>query len=205
MKNIEIPIYQPFIGQEEKNNVMSCLDENWISSKGKYINLFKTPFVVTNIKYSSTCSNGTVALHLALEALEELGPGDEVIVPVFAYIASVNAIKYTGAKPVFVDSKKKDTWNIDENLIEDCITNKTKAILVVHLYGNSCNMDKIVKISKKNKLFLIEDCAESFGTEYKNIATGNYGDISTFSFFETKPLPQAKVWSPQIKELDQKG
>ena len=126
---------------------MSCLDENWISSKGKYINLFQDSFCeFTNIKYSSTCSNGTVALHLALEALG-LGPGDEVIVPVFTYIASVNAIKYTGAKPVFVDSK--DTWNIDENLIEDCITNKTKAILVVHLYGNSCNMDKIVKISKK--------------------------------------------------------
>lgn len=187
MKNKAIPIYQPFLGKKEKKYAIDCLDENWISSKGKYVNLFESSFCnYTNIKFASTCSNGTVALHLALEALG-IGPNDEVIVPALTYIASVNAIKYTGASPVFIDSKK-DTWNIDENKIDNLISNKTKAILVVHLYGNPCNMDKIIQIARSNNLYVIEDCAESFGTEYKKIHTGNFGDVSTFSFFGNKTI-----------------
>jgi len=187
MKNKSIPIYQPFIGEKEKENVLQCIEDNWISSKGEFINRFENEFCsFTGSKYASSVTNGTVALHLALLALD-VGPGDEVIVPVLTYIASINAIKYVGAKPVFIDSKI-DTWNIDENKIEREITSKTKAIMAVHLYGNSCNMNSISRICKKHELFLIEDAAESFGTYYNGLHAGTIGDIGTFSFFGNKTI-----------------
>jgi len=187
MNNKFIPIYTPYTNSIEKEYVLKCLDDNWISSKGEYIGLFEKSFCdYTSVKYASAVSNGTVALHLALLALD-IGPGDEVIVPVLTYIASVNAIKYVGAKPVFVDSKV-DTWNIDENRIKAAITSKTKAIMAVHLYGNSCNIKKISYICNKHKLLLIEDAAESFGSYYNGKHTGTIGDIGTFSFFGNKTI-----------------
>ena len=123
-----IPVYKPYLGLEEKSNVNDCLDSSWISSKGKYIEEFeeRTKAYIGN-KYASTVSNGTVALHLALLA-GGISSGDEVITPNFTYVASTNSILMTGAKPVFVEIDK-DTWNIDVNLIESKISNKTKAIL----------------------------------------------------------------------------
>lgn len=130
--------------------------------------------------------NGTVALHLALVALG-IGPGDEVIVPTLTYIASVNAIAYTGSTPIFVDSLE-DTWQMDPEDIKRKITNKTRAIMVVHLYGQPCDMDNIMKIAKENDLFVIEDCAEAFGSLYKGKHVGVFGDIATFSFFGNKTI-----------------
>ncbi len=187
MKKTEIPVYQPSITDLEKKYVNECLDSSWISSKGKYVDIFENSFSEkTNINYSTSVCNGTVALHLALLSLG-IGPGDEVIVPTFTYIASVNAILYCGATPIFVDSLQ-ESWQIDPQDIIKKITPKTKAIMVVHLYGQSCEMDYICKISKDNNVFLIEDCAEGFGTYYKGKHVGSFGDISTYSFFGNKTI-----------------
>lgn len=181
------PVYYPSLNGNEKKYVNECLDSSWISSKGKFIKEFEENFAkYIDIKHATAVSNGTVALHLALLALG-IGPGDEVIVPTFTYIASVNSISYTGATPVFVDSLAEN-WQMNPQDVLKKITNKTKAIMAVHLYGHPCNLDELVKISKDNSLFLIEDCAESFGSKYNDKYTGTYGDISTFSFFGNKTI-----------------
>jgi len=180
-------VYQPNLSGNEKKYVQECLDSTWISSKGKFIQQFENNFSkFTGIKNSVAVSNGTVAIHVALLALG-IGQGDEVIVPTFTYIASVNAIHYTGAKPVFVDSKP-DTWQLDVTKIEEKISPKTKAIMAVHIYGHPCEMDEILKIANKHKLFVIEDCAEAIGTYYNEKHAGTSGHISTFSFFGNKAI-----------------
>lgn len=187
MENSLIPVYKPWLEGNEKLYVNECLDSNWISSKGKFINEFENEFAkYIKIRKASSVCNGTVALHLALKVLE-IGDGDEVIVPTFTYIATINAIKMVGAKPVFVDSLS-GTWNIDFNDIIKKITPKTKAVMVVHLYGLPCEMDQIGKICKDHKLYLIEDAAEAFGSFYKSKHVGTFGDISTFSFFGNKTI-----------------
>ena len=185
--SFKYPVYQPNLSGNEKKYVQECLDSTWISSKGKFIKQFEDNFsTFTGIKYSVAVSNGTVALHVALLAIG-IGKDDEVIVPTFTYIASVNSINYTGAKPVFVDSDP-DTWQIDTKKIEEKISKKTKAIMAVHIYGHPCEMVEIRKIADKHKLFIIEDCAEAIGTLYKGKHVGLFGDISTFSFFGNKSI-----------------
>jgi len=182
-----IPVYKPYITEREKDYVNQCLDSTWISSKGEFIEKFQFAFSkYIGVKYSAAVSNGTVALHLALLALG-IGKDDEVIVPTLTYIASVNAITYTGAKPIFVDSLS-DTWQMDPNDINRKITSKTKAILAVHLYGHPCDMDSLLTITKENSLYLIEDCSEAIGSKYKNKYVGSFGDIATFSFFGNKTI-----------------
>lgn len=183
----KIPVYQPSLTGNEKKYVNECLDTTWISSKGKFVSQFENEFAkYVNVKHATSVSNGTVAIHLALVALG-IGEGDEVIVPTLTYIASVNCIAYTGATPVFVDSLN-DTWQIDPEDIRKKITPKTKAIMPVHLYGQACDMDEIMKIAKEYNLYVIEDCAEAFGTLYKNKHVGTFGDISCFSFFGNKTI-----------------
>jgi perosamine synthetase len=182
-----IPIYQPSLNGNEKKYVNECLDSTWISSKGKFVNKFENAFAdYVGVKNATSVSNGTVAIHLALLALG-IGEDDEVIVPTLTYIASVNSIVYTGAKPVFVDSLN-ESWQIDPEDVLKKITPKTKAIMAVHLYGHPCDMDSLVKICKENNLFLIEDCAEAIGTLYKGKHVGTFGDIATFSFFGNKTI-----------------
>ncbi|MDB0053306.1 DegT/DnrJ/EryC1/StrS family aminotransferase [Alphaproteobacteria bacterium] len=183
----KIPVYVPKLSGNEKRYVNECLDTTWISSKGKFISKFEEKFSkFLNVDYSTSVSNGTVALHLALATLG-IGKGDEVIVPTLTYIASVNAIAYVGAEPVFADSHSK-TWNIDPSKLLELITPKTKAIMVVHLYGNSCDMDNILKICQERNIFIIEDAAEAFGTKYNNKYIGTFGDVATFSFFGNKTI-----------------
>ncbi len=185
--NIKIPIYQPSLVGNEKKYVNDCLDSSWISSKGKYISDFENAFAnYIDIEHAASVCNGTVAIHLALIALG-IGPDDEVIVPTLTYIASVNAIAYTGATPVFVDSLP-DTWQMNPDDVKRKITSKTKAIMAVHLYGHPCDMDALTKIAKENEIFLIEDCAEAIGTEYDGKHVGTFGDIATFSFFGNKTI-----------------
>ncbi len=184
---INIPVYQPFLAGREKEYVNQCLDTKWISSKGDFVTRFEKEFAAyIEVGYATTVSNGTVALHLALLSLG-LGSGDEVIVPTFTYIASVNAIAYVGATPVFVDAEN-NFWNIDPDSIVAKITAKTKAILVVHLYGAPCELEKIVQICKKYNLLLIEDVAEAFGSKYHGKYLGTFGDLATFSFFGNKTI-----------------
>jgi perosamine synthetase len=184
---IKIPVYQPSLSQLEKDYVNDCLDTTWISSKGKYISLFEEEFAkFTNIKYAAATCNGTTALHLSLLAMG-IKKGDEVIVPSFTYIASVNAIRYCQATPVFVDSLSSN-WQIDPNDIICKITPQTKAIIPVHLYGHPCDMDSISSIAKEHNLYVIEDCAEAFGSYYKDKHVGSFGDVAMFSFFGNKTI-----------------
>ena len=184
---IKIPIYEPSLNGNEKKYVMECLDSTWISSKGEFLNRFENEFSKKiDVKFVTSVSNGTVALHLSLLALG-LGPGDEVLVPTLTYIASVNAIKYVGATPIFVDSDPL-TWQIDPKDIIKKITKNTKAILAVHLYGHPCELDQILKIAKHNDIYLIEDCAEAFGSYFEGRHVGGFGDISTFSFYGNKTI-----------------
>ena len=199
------PVYQPTLSGNEKKYVLECLDSTWISSKGKFITKFEQEFSsFLNINYSASVSNGTVALHLALLALG-IGQGDEVVVPSFTYIASVNAINYTGAKPVFVDSEL-DHWQMDTEDVKKKITSKTKAVMAVHLYGHTCDMDELVKLCKEQNIYLIEDAAEAFGSKYKGKFAGTFGDISTFSFFGNKTITTGEggMVSTNNKELHDK-
>jgi perosamine synthetase len=185
--NYRYPVYQPSLAGNEKKYVADCLDSTWISSKGAYLGKFETAFAAySEVKYATAVCNGTVALHLALLALG-IGPGDEVIVPTFTYIASVNAIAYTGATPVFVDSLP-DTWQMNPDDVRRKITANTRAIMAVHLYGHPCNLDALLKIAREHDIFLVEDCAESIGSKYKGRHVGSFGDIATFSFFGNKTI-----------------
>lgn len=185
--SFKYPVYQPNLSGNESKYVQECLDSTWISSKGKFIKQFENNFsVFTDIDNSVAVANGTVALHVAMLALG-IGKDDEVIVPTFTYIASVNAIAYTGAEPVFVDSDP-DTWQIHAKKIEARISKKTKAIMAVHIYGHPCDMAEIRKIANKHKLFIIEDCAEAIGTLFNGKHVGQFSDISTFSFFGNKSI-----------------
>lgn len=172
---------------KETEYVNDCLKTGWISSSGKYVNEFEAKFGdYCGAKYAVAVCNGTVALHLALVALG-IGVNDEVIIPNFTMIASAFAVCYTGAAPVFVEVNKS-TWNIDVEKIEAKITSKTKAIMVVSIFGQPCNMERIWEIAKKYNLKIVEDAAESHGASYKGIKTGNLADITTFSFFANKNL-----------------
>ena len=184
---MKYPVYQPSLSGNEKKYVNECLDSTWISSNGKFISKFEEGFAsFIGAKHAAGVCNGTVALHLALLTLG-IGEGDEVIVPTLTYIASVNAITYTGATPVFVDSLKS-TWQMDPEDVKAKITSKTRAVMCVHLYGHPCDMEKLTKITKDHGLFLIEDCAEAIGSKFEGQMVGTFGDISTFSFYGNKTI-----------------
>jgi perosamine synthetase len=187
MTSFKYPVYKPLLSGREREYVNDCLDTTWISSKGKYVSAFETQFAnYIGVKHAFTVSNGTVAIHLALLALG-IGPGDEVIVPTFTYVASVNTIMHAGATPVFADSES-DYWQVCPRSIRAKITPKTKAIMVVHLYGHPCEMDEITKIAEEFNLRLIEDCAEAVGSEFLGRKIGSFGDVATFSFFGNKTI-----------------
>ncbi len=187
MENDFIPVSEPFLNGNEKKYVNEALDTNWISSRGKFVDLFETGFAkFSGVNYATTVSNGTNAIHLGLKALG-IESGDEVILPDFTMICSVLPICYLGATPVFVDAEK-ETWNIDPNKIEEKITSKTKAIMVVHIYGHPCDMKPIWEIAKKYNLKIIEDAAETHGAEYYGRKCGNLGDLAAFSFFSNKVI-----------------
>lgn len=180
-----IPVAAPALVGNEKKYVVDCLESNWISSTGAYIERFEQAFAnFCGGKYAVSCCNGTAALHLALLALG-VGPEDEIIAPTLTFVATANAIKYCGARPIFLDSEL-ETWNLDPSLIEEQITERTKGIIVVHLFGHPVDMDPVISIARKYGLFVVEDAAEAHGAEYKGRRVGSLGDISTFSFYGNK-------------------
>ena len=181
----QIPVAEPLIGDEELRLVTDCIKSGWISSKGEYIGKFEEEFArYCGCKYGVAVHNGTVALHLALCALG-VGKGDEVLVPDLTFVATVNAVIYTGAKPIYVDVHPR-YWCIDPEKIEERITRRTKAIIPVHLYGHPCDMDAIRDIAEDHDLYVIEDAAEAHGAEYKGQKAGSLGDIACFSFYGNK-------------------
>jgi len=187
MSDLRIPVYRPDLGGNERAYLLDCLESTWISSKGRYIRDFETAFCArVGATHGVSVCNGTVALHLAMVALG-IGPGDEIILPTLTYIASANAVTYTGATPVFVDSLPA-TWQMDPEDVARKITPRTKAIMAVHLYGHPCDMDAIAALARRHRLFVIEDCAQAIGTVYKNRHAGTFGDVATFSFFGNKTI-----------------
>ncbi|BDH79963.1 aminotransferase DegT [Methanothermobacter tenebrarum] len=180
-----IPVLEPSIGEKEIENVLKAVKSGWVSSKGKFVEEFERKFAEYHgVNFGVSTSNGTTALHLALESLG-IGKGDEVLVPVLTFAATANAVLYCNAKPVFVDSHP-DYWCIDPEKIEERITKNTKAIIPVHLYGHPCDMAWIQDIAEENDLYVIEDAAEAHGAEYRSEKVGTFGDISCFSFYGNK-------------------
>lgn len=180
-----IPVCEPTLSGKEKEYLLDCLESNWISSAGKYIPAFEEKFAAEcHCKYGIACANGTVALHLGLAALG-LEPADEVILPTFTMIATINAVTYTGATPVLIDSEPR-TWNMDVNQLADKITAKTKAIIPMHTYGHPVDMDPLMELAEKHGIFVMEDAAEAHGAEYKGRRAGGLGHAGGFSFYANK-------------------
>ncbi len=180
-----IPVCEPLITKKEIEYVIDCLKSGWVSSAGKYIEQFEKGWAsYCGMKHGVAVSSGTTALQIAVRLLD-LKPGDEVIMPTFTIISCAQAVIYCGGKPVLVDIDSRN-WQMDVSQIENVITNKTKAIMVVHIYGHPADMDPIIEIAKKNDLMIIEDAAEVHGAEYKGRRCGSFGDISVFSFYANK-------------------
>jgi len=180
-----INIAKPLIGSEEKQAVLDVLDSG-ILAQGPRVKAFEEAFAaMCGVKHAIATSSGTTALHTALLA-NGIGPGDEVITPSFTFIASANSVLFVGASPVFVDIDPR-TFNLDPQLITAAITDKTRAIMPVHLYGLSCDMDPILDIASKYGLLVIEDACQSHGATYHGRKVGSMG-TGTFSLYPTKNM-----------------
>lgn len=181
-----IPWAKPDFWGNEIEYVTKALESNWISG-GEYLDQLESKFSsILGKKYVLAVSNGTTAIHLAYLGLG-LKAGDEIIVPGFAFLAAANVAVQLGIKPVFADIDPH-TWCLDPVVLEKCITKKTKAIVVVHSYGNICNLDKIMSIADRLYIPVIEDCAEALFSKYDNKYCGSFGKINTFSFQATKTI-----------------
>ena len=182
-----IPVNEPLLNGNEKKYLNECIDTGWISSEGPFVKRFEDSFAKkVNRKYGIAVANGTAALDIAVEALG-IGEGDEVILPTFTIISCIHQIIRSGATPVLVDSDP-NTWNMDISQIEEKITIKTKAIMVVHIYGLPVDIDPILELAIKYNLKIIEDAAEMIGQSYKGNPCGSFGDLSTFSFYPNKHI-----------------
>lgn len=180
-----IPVAVPSLNGNEKKYVSECLDSTWISSAGEFIGRFEQSFAdFCGVRHAVAINNGTTAIHLALVALG-IGEGDEVLIPTLTYIATANAVAYCNARPVLVDSEP-GTMNMDAAQLEAKITSRTKAIIVVHLYGHPTNMGPVMEVARRHGLKVIEDAAEAHGAEYCGKRVGGLGDCATFSFFGNK-------------------
>jgi len=181
------PIMQPSLSGNELEYVIDCIKTNWISSQGSYVRSFEALIAeFCHVSNALAVSNGTVALHLALVSMG-VGEGDEVIIPNLTFAACANAVLHAGAKPVIVDITS-DTWTLDPNEVRKSITDSTKVIMPVHLYGHPCDMDAIMDIAREYNLLVLEDCAEALGTLYKGNPVGSFGDAAAFSFFGNKTI-----------------
>jgi perosamine synthetase len=180
-----IPVCEPTLTGNELKYVTQAIETNWISSAGSFIRDFEARFAAAcGTKYGIACANGTVAMHLALATLG-LEPGDEVIVPTFTMIATVNAVTYCGATPVLVDMEP-EYWQMDIDQVAAKITPRTKAIVPVHIYGHPADMDPLLQLAQQHGMVVIEDAAEAHGGEYKGRRCGSLGDAAGFSFYGNK-------------------
>jgi len=180
-----IPVNEPLLNGNEKKYLEQCIDTGWISAEGPFVRKFEAQFAArVERQHAMAVTNGSAALDLAVEVLD-VGPGDEIIIPTFTIISCAAAVVRAGAIPVVVDCDPR-TWNMDVAQIEKKITPKTRAIMVVHIYGLPVDMDPILGLSQKHGLRVIEDAAEAHGLTYKGNPCGSFGDISTFSFYPNK-------------------
>ncbi len=182
-----IPVNTPTLLGNEKQYLLECIESGWISSEGPFVKQFEEKFSSrVGRKYGIAVSSGTAALDVAVESLG-IQKGDEVILPTFTIISCIHQIVRIGAIPVLVDSDP-DTWNMDISQIESKITEKTKAIMAVHIYGLPVEMGPLLEICKKHGILLIEDAAEMLGQTYREKPCGSFGEISTFSFYPNKHI-----------------
>jgi len=181
-----IKMFDPVIEDDDIQAVVKVLKSGWLAH-GPEVRAFEKEFAeYIGVDYAAAVSNGTVALMLALKALD-IGPGDEVLVPDYTFIASATAVLMVGAKPVFVDVDIK-TFNIDIDDLQDKITPRTKAIVAVHLFGHPANMKKIIEVVQDKGIIVIEDAAQAHGAEIMGKKVGSFGDVAIFSFYATKNL-----------------
>lgn len=182
-----IPVNTPLLDGKEKAYLTECIESGWISSEGPFVRQFEEKVAERMERtYGIAVANGTAALEIAAKALG-LGPGDEVIVPSFTIISPVQAITKLGAVPVLVDSDPH-TWNMTAEGVSAKITNRTKGIIVVHIYGMPCDMEPLLQLAEVNGLWLLEDAAEMHGQQYKGRPCGSFGAISTLSFYPNKHI-----------------
>jgi len=187
LKNKFIPVNVPKIFKQEKIYLKKCIDTGWISSEGEYVKRFEKTFSKYNKRiYGVAVSSGTAALDIAIKSLN-LKRGDEVIIPAFSIISTALCVIKLGLKPVLVDSNLKN-WNMDAEQIIKKINNKTKAIVITHIYGFPVDMKKILEVAKKKEIKIIEDAAEMIGQTYFGKKCGSFGDISVFSFYANKHI-----------------
>lgn len=178
-------MYEPWIGRPELARVVRCVKSGWISSIGAEIGEFEARFAALCARrFGVATSNGTTALHLALAALG-IGPGDEVIVPALTFVATANAVHYTGATPVFADADPV-TWNVDPAAVAKSVTRRTRAILAVHLYGQPADMRALASTARRAGAVLVEDAAEAHGARYHGRPVGSLGAVACFSFYGNK-------------------
>jgi len=183
---MKVAQFEPYIGEEEYEAIKDCFDTKWLT-EGPKAKEFNTALCkLLGVEYGVFAPNGTLALYLGLRALG-LGPGDEVIVPDFTFIASANAVEMAGATPVFVDINLEDL-QININGCKNALTERTKAIMPVHMYGMATNMDEVTSFAAENNLFIIEDAAQALGVKWKGKSCGSFGDVACFSFFADKTL-----------------
>ena len=184
--SIRIPWAKPTITERERRYVAEALDSTWISG-GPFVERLERDFIgYHGSPHGLTASNGTTALHMALLALG-VGPGDEVVVPGFTFVAPGNMVVACGATPVFADIDR-DTWCVDPRAVERCLSPKTKAILCVHVYGNVCDMDALGTLAARHELPLVEDVAEAAFSRYRGRLAGTFGELGCFSFQATKTI-----------------
>ncbi len=182
-----IPVNEPLLNGNEKKYLCECIDTGWISSEGPFVKQFEEKISETvGRRFGIAVANGTAALEVAMQAIG-IGENDEVIMPTFTIISCAMAVTKLGAKPVLIDSDV-NTWNMNVNEIEAKITARTKAIMVVHLYGLPVEMDKVLELAGKYNLKVVEDAAEMHGQVYRGKPCGSFGDISTFSFYPNKHI-----------------
>ena len=180
-----IPVNIPLVDGNEKKYLNECIDTGWISSEGPFVKQFEDQFANrVQRKYAIAVTNGTAALDVGIEALG-IGPGDEVILPAFTIISCIGQIIRSGATPVLVDSDPL-TWNMNLKQVEEKITEHTKAIMVVHIFGLPVDVESLLEIAKNKNIKIIEDAAEMHGQTYYEKPCGSFGDISTFSFYSNK-------------------
>jgi perosamine synthetase len=182
-----VPVNEPLLNGNEKKYLIECIDTGWISSEGPFVERFEDEMAsYIGRNFATACTSGTAALDIAVSALN-LQKDDEVIIPSFTIISCVQALVKQGVKPILVDSDLH-TYNIKVDDIEANISPKTKAIMIVHIYGLTVDVDPILELAKKYKLRVIEDAAQMHGQVYRNKKCGSFGDISIFSFYPNKQI-----------------
>lgn len=186
-----IPVFEPLLNGNEKKYLEECIDSGWLGSNGPFVKKLEQSFAnYCSQAYGSCVTNGSSALDAALRAMKDLykwEDNSEIIIPSFNIISAAQSCIYNKLKPIFVDSENK-TWNIDTTKIEEAVTKKTKAIVVVHIYGLPSDIKPILDIAKRYNLKIIEDAAQAHGQTYNGKKCGSFGDIATFSFFTNKHI-----------------